>query len=81
MSCKFSDIFKFYIDSKQFIRDKNELIKKHDQSFGDLYEFLSGYYLKYFNSSKGNKIKRRRNLKKINFKVISSGQLDKFKGK
>ena len=78
LSCKFSDIYKFYIESKQFIRDKNDLIKKHDQSFGDLYQFISGYYLKYFNSSKGNKIKRRRNLRKINFKVISSVQLGKI---
>jgi hypothetical protein len=80
LSCTFSEIYEFYKNSKQFIRDKNDLIKKHNVNFGVLYEFLSQYYLQYFNSSKGNNIKRRRNIKKINFKVISSEQINNLKG-
>lgn len=79
LSTKFSDIYKFYVSSKQFIRDKNDLIKKHNENFGTLFELMSEYYINYFHASKGNKIKRRRNLRKINFKVITSEQLEKLK--
>lgn len=71
LSSKFNEIYEFYVLSKQFIRDKNDLIKKHNSCFGILFEHISSYYLKYFNSSKGNKIIRRRKLKKINFKVTN----------
>jgi hypothetical protein len=72
LSSTFAQVFEFYKKSKQFERDKNELIKKHNSNFGVLFEFLSEYYIQYFNSSKGNIIKNKRNFKKFNFKVISS---------
>lgn len=79
LDTKLLKIYKLYFDSKQFQRDKKELIRKNNKNFGVLYKLMADIYINYFSSSKGNTSKRTKNIKKFNFKVITKKEKESNK--
>jgi len=76
LTLTFTDIYHIYMESKQYTRDVNKIIKKEGEKFSQLFKYIAVNFLDYYLISKGNKPKKKceKNSKNI-FKVIPSKKI------
>jgi hypothetical protein len=76
LNLTFKDVFEYYVNSKQYIKDYYHIQKREGESFAILFNYISNIFIQYYTKSKGNKPKRnckREEWKQINTSGMSSG--------
>lgn len=71
LSLSFVEVYRLYMESKQYLKDSSKIRRKEGEKFGELFKFIAKIFLDYYLLSKGNrpKTKPERNPKHL-FRVI-----------
>lgn len=79
LNLSFVEVYHLYMESKQYLKDINKIVRKEGEKFGELFKYIAKNFLDYYLLSKGNKPKTKpqKNPKHL-FRVIHK---KKSKGK
>lgn len=64
LNLTFRDVFEYYINSKQYVKDYNHIVEREGEPFAILFNYISKIFVQYYLKSKGNKHKKNREVMK-----------------
>lgn len=61
LNLTFRDVFEYYINSKQYVKDYYHIHQREGEKFAILFNYISKIFIQYYSKSKGNRPKKIKN--------------------